>query len=141
VFPVLVELRNNNDKFFTIYSGDNLNADDEKGLKGECDFILAKETHSFSISYPIMQLVEAKRNDVELGVPQCAAQMVGAKVFNEKKGARLEKIYGCVTTGDEWLFMKLEEHLTIDTRKYYLVEIRELLAIFQNIIDYYKQTI
>ena len=141
VFPVLVEVRNSNDKFFTIYSGDNLNADDEKGLKGECDFILAKDVHSFSISYPIMQMVEAKRNDVELGVPQCAAQMIGARVFNEKKGVRLEKIYGCVTTGDEWLFMKLEENLTIDTRKYYLVEIRELLAIFQNIIDYYKQAI
>ncbi len=44
VFPILIELRNINKKFFTIYSGDSLNVDTEKGLKGECDFILAKCT-------------------------------------------------------------------------------------------------
>lgn len=47
VFPILAELRQRNHKFFTIYSGDNLNVDEEKGLKGECDFILAKDTASF----------------------------------------------------------------------------------------------
>ena len=138
VFPILVEVRNRNDKFFTIYSGDILNADESRGLKGECDFILAKDVHSFSINYPIIQIVEAKKNDIDLGVPQCAAQLLGAKIFNEKKGVQLEKIYGCVTTGDEWLFMKLENDLTVDEQKYYLVEINKLLGIFQQIIDFYK---
>jgi len=49
VMPVLLELRRNNNKFFTIYSGDTLVADKSKGLTGECDFILAKDTQSFSI--------------------------------------------------------------------------------------------
>ena len=138
VFPILVEVRNRNDKFFTIYSGDILNADESRGLKGECDFILAKDVHSFSINYPIIQIVEAKKNDIDLGVPQCAAQLLGAKIFNEKKGVNLEKIYGCVTTGDEWLFMKLENDLIVDEQKYYLVEINKLLGIFQQIVDYYK---
>ena len=138
VFPILVEVRNRNNKFFTIYSGDILNADESRGLKGECDFILAKDVHSFSINYPIIQIVEAKKNDIDLGVPQCAAQLLGAKIFNEKKGVQLEKIYGCVTTGDEWLFMKLENDLTVDEQKYYLVEINKLLGIFQQIIDFYK---
>ncbi len=138
VFPVLVELRNRNDKFFTIYSGDVLNADESVGLKGECDFILAKDVQSFSINYPIIQIVEAKKNDIDLGVPQCAAQLLGAKIFNEKKGVLLEKIYGCVTTGDEWLFMKLENHIFVDDQKYYLNEINKLLGIFQQIIDFYK---
>ena len=141
VFPLLLELRQRNDDFFTIYSGENLAADEARGLKGECDFILAKDVHSYSINYPILQVVEAKKNDLDLGVPQCAAQMVGAKVFNEKKGVRLDKIYGCVTTGDEWLFMKLEGDLYIDERKYYLNEINELLAVFQSIIDYYKEVL
>ena len=141
VFPILVEVRNRNDKFFTIYSGDILNADESRGLKGECDFILAKDVHSFSINYPIIQIVKAKKNDIDLGVPQCAAQLLGAKIFNEKKGVQLEKIYGCVTTGDEWLFMKLENDLTVDEQKYYLVEINKLLGIFQQIIDFYKNII
>ncbi len=138
VVPILKELRQRNEKFFTIYSGENLNSDEARGLKGECDFILAKDTGSFDISFPILQIVEAKKNDLEAGVPQCAAQLVGAKVFNEKKGLHLDRLYGCVTTGNDWLFMKLENDLVIDSRVYYLVEISQLLGIFQRIIGYYR---
>jgi len=42
VTPILLELRRINKSFFTIHSGDSLVADAEKGLMGECDFILAK---------------------------------------------------------------------------------------------------
>jgi hypothetical protein len=52
VFPILAELRQRNHKFFTIYSGDCLNVDEHKGLKGECDFILAQDTGSFSLNHP-----------------------------------------------------------------------------------------
>jgi hypothetical protein len=141
VFPLLVELRSRNDKFFTIYSGDILTADEAAGLRGECDFILAKDIGSFSISYPIIQIVEAKKNDLEVGVPQCAAQLIGARVFNRKKGVPLDKLYGCVTTGNEWMFMQLEQDLLIDPRIYYLNEINELIGVFQSIINYYKQII
>ncbi len=141
VFPILVELRNRNDKFFTIYSGDNLNVDESQELEGECDFILAKETGSFNINYPIFQLLEAKKNDTDLGIPQCAAQMIGARLFNEQKGIKLDNIYGCVTTGKDWIFMLLSDKLYIDKRTYYLENIEELLGVFQQIINYYKQTI
>jgi hypothetical protein len=57
-----------------------------------------------------------------------------------KKGVHLPFLYGCVSTGDDWLFLKLENNsLLIDIRKYYLVELGELLAIFQVIIDSYKK--
>ena len=55
VVPILKELRNRNNKYFTIYSGDVLIADEEKGLKGECDFILAKDIGTYDINYPIIQ--------------------------------------------------------------------------------------
>ncbi len=140
VFPILVELRRRNNKYFTIYSGDTLNADESRGLKGECDFILAKDINSAVINYPIFQLVEAKRNDIEEGIRQCSAQLVGAKIFNERKGTPLEKLYGCATTGDDWLFIELVGNdLFLDTQKYYLGELDELLGIFQFIIDYYKK--
>ncbi len=138
VFPILVELRNRNDKYFTIHSGDTLNADENQELEGECDFILAKDTGTFNINYPIFQLVEAKKNDTEIGVPQCAAQMIGARVFNEKKGVKLGPVYGCVTTGKDWLFMKLEDKIYIDKKIYTLENISELLGVFQTIMDYYK---
>lgn len=137
VMPILIELRNRNEKYVTIYSGDSLNIDDK--LKGECDFILAKDTGSFEMNTPILQVVEAKKNDVEIGIPQCAAQMIGAKKYNERKNISLNTIYGCVTTGDDWLFMKLTDKIVIDTRKYYLGNLSELLGAFQQIIDFFKQ--
>ncbi len=142
VFPILLELRNRNDNFITIYSGDNLNADDENGLKGECDFIITKDIGTYDINYPIIQIVEAKKHDIDSGIPQCAAQMLGAKIYNEKNGVKINSIYGCVTTGNDWLFLKLEEDIiTIDRQKYYLNEIDVLLAVFQKIINIYKNQI
>jgi len=140
VVPILKELMSINDKFFTVHSGENLSADVEKGLKGECDFILAKNLRTVNINYPIIQIVEAKKNDIEMGIAQCAAQVVGAKIFNEKKGTPIKKLYGCVTNGDTWLFMRLEDdEIIIDTKKYQLANLPELLGTFQNIIDYYKE--
>jgi len=142
VMPILLELMKQNQLFFTIYSGDTLNANKEKGLTGECDFILARNLKTFDINTPIITIVEAKKNDVEIGIPQCAAQMLGAKFYNKEAGDNLEKIYGCVTTADDWIFLKLEgNHLTIDNRKYYLGKIEELLGVFQFTINYYKKAL
>lgn len=142
VVPILRELRKRNDQYFTIYSGEILNADKENGLLGECDFILAKDTQTVDINYPIIQIVEAKKHDVEIGIPQCMAQLLGAKVFNEKKGTPVSKIYGCVTTGDDWLFMYLEGNVVcVDNKRYYLAEIETILGVFQHIIDFYKNEI
>jgi len=141
VFPILYELKERNNDFITIFSGDSLNVDINKGLKGECDFIITKNTESYDINFPIIQVVEAKNHDLEIGVPQCAAQMVGAKLFNEKKNVPIEIIYGCVTTGDEWLFMQLGKDLLIDDKKYFIVELGDLLSTFQQIIDYYKENL
>ena len=138
VVPILKELRRLNDKYFTVYSGEILTADLALGLNGECDFMLAKDINTFDLNYPIIHIVEAKRNDLEIGVPQCAAQLLGARIFNEKRGVKLEKIYGCVTTGNDWLFLVLEDNLVIDSRIYYLSEVDLLLGIFGQIINYYK---
>lgn len=142
VMPVLLDLRQRNNKFFTIYSGETLAADKEKGLTGECDFILAKDTSSFSINIPIIAVVEAKKNDLELGIAQCGAQLLGAKIFNEKRGLNLKDIYGCVTTADNWKFLKLSDKLlAIDKTTYYLKELELILGIFQQVVDSFKSVL
>lgn len=138
VFPILKAIRKSNASFFTIYSGESLNVDIKKGLKGECDFILSKDIGTYTISHPIMQVLEAKKGDIDLGIPQCAAQMLGAKYYNEQKGTPLELLYGCVTTGREWKFLKLSDKLYIDSDTYTLNNLEELLGVFQYVIDYYK---
>lgn len=142
VMPILIELLKRNERFFTIYSGDTLTADKTQGLQGECDFILAKDTGSFDINTPIITIVEAKKHDILIGIPQCAAQLIGAKIYNEAYGNDIQKIYGCVTTGDDWIFLKLENNtIFIDHKKYYLSRIEEIVGIFQHIIDYYKENL
>jgi len=139
VTPILLELRRRNDNFFTFFSGETLNVNSELGLSGECDFILTKDNARYGIDAPIISLVEAKKNDLELGVVQCAAQMIGAAQFNKNNNNPIDVIYGCVTTADVWNFMKLEgDELLIDENLYYFKEIEMVIGVFQKIIDYYK---
>ncbi len=142
VMPILIDAMRRSDYFFTIYSGDTLVADKEVGLTGECDFILAQNTNSFDVNTPILTLVEAKKNDIEAGIPQCAAQMLGANIYNKEAGIELEEIYGCVTTGTEWRFLRLKNNsISIDDAEYFIVELEKLLGVFQFIMNKYKETL
>jgi len=88
VAPILKEMAFKNDNYFKVYSGSSLNVDAQQGLNGECDFMLTKNVETYAINYPIIQIVEAKNGEIEKGVPQCAAQVVGAYYFNQKKGPK-----------------------------------------------------
>ncbi len=56
-------------------------------------------------------LVEAKRDNLNSGLRQCIAQMVAAQRFNEAYHHPLPTIYGSVTTGTAWRFLKLEKQI------------------------------
>ena len=140
VVPILKEFRRKNNKFFTIFSGENFLGDDTLGLIGECDFILAKDVGSYDLNFPIFHIVQAKKNDIEIGISQCAAQLIGAQKFNARKGIEIDVLYGCVTTANNWMFLKLENQvLWVDTKMYYFDKISEVLGVFQIIIDEYKE--
>lgn len=144
VSPILIELKKNNNTFITIHSGDHLNADPKKGLNGECDFIIGKETHSLTIDAPLFSVVEAKKQDFDLGIAQCAAQMYGTKLFNEKHNVFFETIYGVVTSADLWLFLKLENSTIIianDEDRLSLKDIALILGRLQFIVDFYKKLV
>ena len=116
------------------------NADPEHGLNGECDFIIGKETHSNTIDAPLFSVIEAKKGDLDLGKPQCAAQMLGVKIFNEKHNIFYDTVYGVVTTASAWLFLKLENNIiyTDDDSVISLNELPKILGRLQFIIDFYK---
>ncbi len=137
VSPVLMELLRNNQRSFTVYSGMRLDVDSQKGLSGECDFILSHSSDRYSVTAPIFSIVEAKKQDIEKGTIQCAAQLIGASLLNKQEGTSLKSpIYGCSTTGTEWSFLKLEGNtLVIDEKRYYLAKLEELLGVLQTIID------
>ena len=134
IMPILLTSRELNHNTFTIYSGQRLDIDPAQGLVGECDFILTKSPPLPMLQSPVVMLVEAKKNDIEKGLGQCMAQMLGARLFNEQEGNNINIIYGCVTTGEVWQFLKLENSvLSIDSRRYYIDHIDKILGIFQDI--------
>ncbi|MFN4253942.1 MAG: hypothetical protein ACK4Q5_02915 [Saprospiraceae bacterium] len=136
VFPVLMELNARNQGAFALYSGAVMDADREKGLNGECDFILGLGKQNLELEAPVFCIVEAKDNDLDLGTPQCIAQMVGARTINEQDGLQLPAIYGAVTTGDTWAFLRLDgAAVTIEERPFYLAKTADLLGALQAIID------
>ncbi len=75
---------------------------------------------------------------IDSGIAQCAAQMRGAQIFNKKENSDIKCIHGCVTTGDNWRFLKLDDELFIDNKIYYLDSVDKILGIFQSIVDYYR---
>ncbi len=102
VSPILNEICNRNDYSFAILSGADLNVDSINGLNEECDFIFSKSRIQDFVTAPVFCITEAKKQDIEQGSIQCAAQLIGAKVLNDREGEVLETLYGCSTTGETW---------------------------------------
>lgn len=141
VAPILGELNVINNNKISIYSGLNFNVDDTKGLNGECDFILSFASFgklAYVVEQPVFFIVEAKKQDLDLGLTQCAAQLIGAKIFNEqKKTTQQPFLYGCTTTGTEWRFLKYDtknNQMLVDRDHYFIVQTDLLLGILQNIV-------
>ncbi len=139
VAPILVTVRDLGGGRVALYSGQRMDGAAEVGLTGECDFLLTRTPPLPIVNAPIFGLVEAKKNDVESGLGQCAAQMLGALRFNERSAqADIDTVYGCVTTGEAWQFLRLHgDTLTIDERRYFLNELGLILGVFQSILSYY----
>ena len=58
------------------------------------------------------------------------AQMVAIRLFNERDQTPTPVLYGCVTSGSLWKFMKLEgSELSIDRSEYHLQDVAKILGI------------
>jgi hypothetical protein len=139
ISPVLNEIWAKNSRTFTYFSGYQFNVDSKRGLKGFCDYILSTKYNAVFIESPICAIVEAKHKhnqDLIDAVPQCGAEMYAARLFNQQHGKDIESIYGIVTTGSEWLFLKLTDNtLVVDKNRYFLNNLPELLGCWQTMID------
>jgi hypothetical protein len=137
IAPILIELERRNRGRLMIFSGKSLDVDRAQGLNGECDFLLCKGEANRIVQAPIFSVVEAKKQDLDLGIGQCVAQMVGANLFNQRKGEPIPTLYGCVTTAERWQFLTLtQNHLAIDRQVFnYPNELDRILGILQFVLD------
>lgn len=133
ITPILLEIRRlfkNKIGYFSGKTFNTFNIDTSEGLTGACDFILSASNNQSLITAPVLTLVEAKDNDISIGLGQCVAQMVGAQIFNTRKGAEQKIIYGAVSTGTNWKFLTLEGNLVkIDLTEYFINQIEKILGI------------
>ncbi len=137
ITPILTEIRRHNPKKFTYFSGYQFNVDSKLGLKGFCDFIISKKYNAAFIECPLVAVVEVKSNqDLPDASPQCIAEMYAAQLYNEKNEEKITAIYGSITNGYEWIFLKLEgKDVILDSNRYGIKNLPELLGIWQVIID------
>lgn len=130
IMPVLTEVRRSLRGKVSLFSGAEFNVDPERGLNGTCDFILTRSAEQFFITKPVVTIVEAKRENIPSGLGQCIATMIAAKQFNEQEGDPVDTIYGVVTTGTDWKFLKLvQQNAYIDSSDYFISEVDKILGI------------
>lgn len=136
IAPILAECRKILQNEISLFSGVEFNVEPAAGLNGICDFIISLSSEQFYISAPILALVEAKNDKIKAGVAQCIAEMIAAKLFNERKGNPLETVYGIVTTGSLWRFFRLSgKKVYIDTEEYHVRDVRKIFGILLQIVQ------
>jgi hypothetical protein len=130
ITPILLEVRRKANYQISLFSGTDFNVDIERGLNGYCDFVISRSREQLTINAPVLIIVEAKNENIKGGLGQCAAAMLAAQLFNEQEGNEIKTIYGAVTTGDIWKFLKLEgTDIFIDLNNYYIQELNKILGI------------
>ncbi len=129
ISPILVEVRKILQRQVSLFSGEDFTVEPELGLSGVCDFLISRSPEQILIEAPAVVIVEAKKADLKVGLGQCAAEMVAAQKFNEINNIPIATIYGSVSSGTAWRFLKLESKtLTIDLNDYPVPPVEPLLG-------------
>lgn len=130
IINILLEVRTQLENRVSLFSGIDFNVDKERGLSGFCDYIISNSLEQLYLDKPVIAIVEAKNENIISGLGQCLAEMYAAQTFNEREGTATPCVYGAVTTGDEWKFLKLTgQNFFIDIDSYYINEVGKIIGI------------
>lgn len=136
IMPVLIEVRRSLKYQVSVFSGSEFNVDSSKGLEGHCDFLLCRSQEQYDITSPIVTIVEAKNESIKSGLGQCIATMIAANIFNQQQGQIPESMYGIVTTGTDWKFLKIcDNTVFIDRSDYFIKEVDKILGIISRMVN------
>jgi hypothetical protein len=136
IAPILVELRHRLNNQISLFSGVDFPVAPEQGLNGVCDFLISRSRQQIYISCPVVALVEAKNDSIKSGLAQCMAEMLAARMFNEREGSGIEVVYGAVTNGSQWKFLKLHsDTLLVDVRDYFIDNLPKILGILVEMVS------
>ncbi len=130
IAPILVELQRQFQDRASLFSGVDFTVDESQGLNGICDFVVTKSPERLAIASPVITIVEAKKENLNLGLGQCIAEMVAAQLYNQQDKNTVDVIYGALTSGTNWRFLQLRgSQVNIDLSEYYLGDKEQILGI------------
>lgn len=136
ISPVLVELRKVFDRRISLFSGIEFNVDKDQELNGFCDFIIGLSDEQLFLKSPILAVVEAKNENLMGGMGQCVAEMIASRLFNAADGWEDTGVYGVVTSGTLWKFLKLQgDQVYIDLDDYVIKEIAKIMGILSSMVE------
>lgn len=136
IAPVLIEIRKLFNKKISFFSGIELNIDKDRDLTGFCDFIISQSAEQLFLTAPIITVVEAKNENIMSGLGQCAAEMIASKIYNEQEGVLSPNIYGVVTSGNIWKFLKFQNNsIYIDLDDYSIKEITRIVGVLYSMVE------
>jgi len=136
IAPILLEIYEQAQEYASLFSGVEFNVDKKRGLADFCDFIFILAACKIRIQAPVISIVEAKKEDIPRGIPQCLAELVAAQIFNAKAEKPIETLYGVVTTGTEWKFLRLRgTDATIDSDIYFLADVEKIVGIVLSMLQ------
>lgn len=135
IAPLLAALRAQLGHRFSVFSGIDFTVDPSQGLAGYCDFILSRSPEQQFLRSPVAAIVEAKNENLKSGLGQCVAAMVGARLFNEREGQPPDAVYGAVTSGSLWRFLRLKgAEVALDQQEYHVRQLPKLVGILSQIV-------
>ncbi len=136
ICPILLEIKEISNSI-SLFSGNDFTVDASIGLSGVCDFLISLSSEQLFVEAPAIVVVEAKKEDLNGGLGQCVAEMIAAQRFNEQNNTSIPIIYGTVTTGDRWKFLKIENQtVTIGLMEYTLPPLEQILGILISFIKF-----
>ncbi len=135
VAPVLAELKYSHPTTISLFSGVELVGDASLGLAGVCDFVISRSAEQLYVSAPVAVLVEAKSESLKDSLGQCLAEMLAARLFNEREGNVIDVIHGAVTTGVLWQFVRLHgKVITLDLIEYPISQPERVLGLLTRMV-------
>jgi len=136
IINLFIELRKKYHHKISLFSGVKFDVDASKNLNGFCDFIISSSPEQLFITAPIIAVVEAKNENIISGLGQCIAEMIASQQFNSEEKQEIKTIYGIVTTGNAWKFLKLvERDVFIDMKEYHIDNTAKILGILAAMIE------
>ena len=135
ISPILREMYKNYYEQYSFWIQKSITYDEI--LTGTPDYLFATKSNlgKTVLEFPLLIVVEAKRNDFEQGWGQCLAELIAVQKLNKDTH---RPVYGIVTDGDLWKFGQLiENKFTKNSENYTIDNLSNLFGalefIFQSI--------